>query len=305
MRNKEVLKSSENVQPWQSYWYYRPTKGFPPKVIQYPREYGGTERLNLACTQTDLSSSKQKKLVQEWCEVLPTLENLRFLWFSSRVSQPLFEAACEIKNLVGLYIKWSGIKSIGSITKLKNLQFLHIGSSPSIAPLDPLTRLPGLEWLELENIRATSNLSFLSTMTNLRGLLIGGDSNSIKYLRPDSLAPLENLQKVYWLSLPTLVPKDGLLTPLAKMRSLKHLILSNKYKMEEVARLAGARPDIDCTLFNPVSEVLGYFTCKKCGKNQMILPTGKGMPLLCTICDAERINKHINAFNKTAGRSSE
>ena len=172
-------KSSEDVQPWHSFWYYRPTKDFPPRVIQHLEEYDGSERLNLACTQTDLKALQQKKLVREWCEILPTMENVRFLWFSSRVSEPLFEAACEMVNLVGLYIKWSGIKSIASIPKLKNLGYLHIGSSPSLAPLDPLGEVSELEWLELENIRATRDLGFLREFTNLKGLTIGGDSNSI------------------------------------------------------------------------------------------------------------------------------
>jgi len=302
---KELFKGSDDIKPWHSYWFHRPTKDFPPKVIQHPREYHGSDRLNLACTQTDLKPSEQRKLVQEWCDLLPTLENVRFLWFSSRVSQPLFEAACEMENLVGLFIKWSGISSIDSIPKLKNLGYLHIGSSPSIDPLEPLTRLPTLEWLELENIRASSDLGFLSTMTNLKGLSIGGDSNSIKYLKAESLAPLENLQKVFWLSLPTFVPRDGSLMPLAKMRSLKYLLISNKYKMEEIARLAGARPDIECERFKPMTDVLGYFICKKCGKNRMVLLTGKGKPILCLDCDAERIARHVNAFNEIVNLSRE
>lgn len=293
-------KSSEDVQPWHSFWYYRPTKDFPPRVIQHLEEYDGSERLNLACTQTDLKASQQKKLVREWCEILPTLENVRFLWFSSRVSEPLFEAACEMVNLVGLYIKWSGIKSIASIPKLKNLGYLHIGSSPSLAPLDPLGEVSELEWLELENIRATRDLGFLREFTNLKGLTIGGDSNSIKYLKAESLEPLENLQNLYWLSLPTFTTEDGSLMPLAKLGSLKYLSLSNKFKMEEFAKLAGARPDIECDRLKPVSDVLSYFTCKKCGGNKMVLLTGKGKPILCVDCDADTIARHIDAFNEIA-----
>jgi hypothetical protein len=169
-----------------------------------------------------------------------------------------------------------------------------------LAPLDPLGELPELEWLELENIHATRDLGFLREFTNLKGLTIGGDSNSIKYLKAESLEPLENLRNLYWLSLPTFTTEDGSLMPLAKLGSLKYLSLSNKFKMEEFAKLAGARPDIDCDRLKPVSDILSYFTCKKCGGNKMVLLTGKGKPILCVDCDATRIARHIDAFNEIA-----
>jgi len=100
-----------------------------------------------------------------------------------------------------------------------------------------------------------------------------------------------------------MVEQDGLL-PLAKLRKLKYLTISNKYKMEDVAALVGARPDIECDLFKPVSDVVDVFSCKKCGKHTMVLPTGKGKPLMCISCDEKRIKKHINMFNQIANEYS-
>ena len=296
----EIHRSSKEIKPWHSFWTHRPTKDFPPNSIRFPEDYDGSDRLNIICTQTDLSASQQKKLAEEWCEVLPTLENVRFLWFHSRVSQSLFEASCDMENLIGLYIKWSGIKSIDSIQKLKTLRFLYIGSSPSVAPLDPLGELPALDWLELENIRAASDLGFLGDFTNLIGLSISGDTNSLKDLAADSLQPLENLQKLYWLSLYAFKTTDGSLMPLVKLGSLKYLFLSNNFKMEEYAKLAGARPDIECDRLRPISDVLTNFTCKKCNDKRMVMLIGKGKPFLCVDCDAGRIAKHVDAFNQIA-----
>jgi len=298
--NEELHRSSEEIQPWHSFWTHRPTKNFPPSSIRYPDDYDGSDRVNIICTQTDLSASQQKKLVQEWCRVLPTFENVRFLWFNSRVSQNLFEAACEMENLIGLYIKWSGIKSIDSVRKLKNLRFLHFGSSPSAAPLDSLGELPKLEWLELENIRAASDLVFLRDFTDLKGLSVSGDTNSLKDLTADSLKPLENLQKLYWLSLYAFKTKDGSLMPLVMLGSLRYLFLSNNFKMEEYAKLAGARPDIECDRLRPISDVLTNFTCKKCEQNRMVMLIGKGKPFLCIDCDEARIAKHVDAFIEIA-----
>lgn len=297
---QEMHLRSEDVQPSQSFWYHRPTKDFPPISIRYPSDYKGSDRVNIVCTQTELKPSEQKKLVASWCEILPGLEKVEYIWFSSRTTQELFDAVCEMKSLKGLYIKWSGIKSIENIAKAKNLKYLHIGSSPSLAPLEPLSLLPSLEWLELENIRACSDLTFTKTLIILKGLSIAGDGNSIKYLKAKTLEPLTALQNLYWLSLGTfMVEQDGLL-PLAKIRKLKYLFLSNKYKMEDVAALAGARPDLDCDLFDPVSGIYDFIACNKCGEHKMVLPTGKGKPWMCQSCDEKRIKKHIKQFNDKA-----
>jgi hypothetical protein len=61
-----------------SFWSYLSNENHPPQAIQCPDEYDGSESLNLACTQTDLKASQQKKLVREWCEILPSLEKVRF-----------------------------------------------------------------------------------------------------------------------------------------------------------------------------------------------------------------------------------
>ena len=66
--------------------------------ISYPEDYGGAPRLNLVCTQLDLSAYEQRKLVESWTEILPTLGDVRFLWLSSRAIQSRFEAACASKT---------------------------------------------------------------------------------------------------------------------------------------------------------------------------------------------------------------
>lgn len=300
LMKQEMHLRSEDVQPSDSFWHHRPTKNFPPKPVRFPLDYDASDRLNIVCTQTELKPSEQKKLVKSWCSVLPKMDKVEYIWFSSRVPQELFDAVCEMKSLKGLYIKWSGIKSIENIANAKALKYLHIGSSPSLSPLEPLSQLPNLEWLELENIKACSDLSFTQHLTKLKGLSIAGDGNSVKYLKAKTLEPLTKLQSLYWLSLGTfLVEQDGLL-PLAKLGKLKYLSISNKYKMEEIAALAGARPDIECDLFEPVSGIYDFLSCKKCGEKNMVLPTGKGKPWMCTICDVKKIEKHINLFQKTS-----
>lgn len=290
-------ESSETFEPWHGFWRHRPTRDFPPKSVQQPEDWSGGERLSLACTQTSLTASAQKKLVQRWCELLPTQSGVRFLWLQSKVTPALFEAACAMPGLEGLYVKWSGVTDFSPIAQRANtLRYLHMGSSPSLTPLDVLQELPLLEWLELENVRAASNLGFLEGMTQLRGLGLSGDTNSIKMLTLDSLAPLASLPTLYWLSLAAILVKDESLQTLATLPALKYLQLNNRFKWEEVAALAGRRPDVECDLFTPVSKPVEWMPCKKCKGKTMVMVTGKGMPWLCQHCDAERLTRHEAAF---------
>lgn len=79
-----------------SFWQHRPEANFPPPAVNYPEDYIQGSKLNLICTQLDLSSYQQKKYLDKWCQLLPELTTLRYLWFSSRTNQAMFEAACEV-----------------------------------------------------------------------------------------------------------------------------------------------------------------------------------------------------------------
>ncbi|MDX5299290.1 MAG: hypothetical protein LPK85_10120 [Gammaproteobacteria bacterium] len=289
-----------DVNPSHGFWQYRPSADFPPRAIRFVQEYQGADRLQLACTQTDLKPAAQKKLVQDWCQVLPALDKVEYLWLTTRVPQELFDAAVRLKNLKGLYIKWSGIKNIESIAQAQKLRYLHIGSSPSLEPLSALAQLPHLEWLELENVRVCRDLSFVTTLAPLKGLAITGDLNSSKYLDVQTLTPLVAQRQLYWLRLSAVRAEDGDLLPLAKLRALKYLFLSNRYELDAFARLAGARPDLECDLLAPASEPTAMFACKKCGAKQMVMLTGKGEPWACLDCDARRIQRNAERFNEIA-----
>lgn len=72
------------------------------------------------------------------------------------------------------------------------LRYLHIGSSPSFEPMDVFGTLRNLVWLELENIRAAADLSFVASRPQLVGLSVAGDSNSLRTLALKTLRPFSN-----------------------------------------------------------------------------------------------------------------
>jgi Leucine-rich repeat (LRR) protein len=234
----------------RGFWYHDPENGFPPEYVSYPEEYQGGEKLNLACTQLDLSSHRQKKLTEAWCALLPELPDVKTLWFNSRVNQPLFEAACEMENLEGLYVKWSGIKSIASLPKLKKLKYLHIGSSAQVESMEPLREMTGLQALEIENFKKIRKLDPIAELTQLEGLSICGSTWTIQVV--ESLEPLRKLTNLKYLYLIALRSLDKTLRPIAEIKSLVTLRTAWWWKVEEFAYLRDKLPNL--RYGNPLEE---------------------------------------------------
>lgn len=219
------------------FWRHRPEEGFPPVPIRYVQSYEGGTRLNVSCTQTGLSFYEQEKLVREWLDFLPTLTDVRFLWFSSRVSQALFDAACSIPNLTGLYVKRSGVKRLEALQRLTALRYLYLGSSSKAQSIDCLAALTALRVLGLENLKRIPRLDPVSDLSGLEGLeLWGGDEP----WRVETLEPVGRLQDLRYLFLGRVRPADGSLKPLRGLRNLENLKLGRGWSEEEVIELQTA-----------------------------------------------------------------
>lgn len=299
---KAQMEAREAVcEPWHSFWYHRPSRQFPPNTVQSPDEYDGGERLSIICTQTDLPASAQKKLVERWCRELPQMTAVKYLWFHSKTSQAMFDAACRNPSLEGLYVKWGSIGSIECLPQLENLKYLHL-SSPAIESLEALRYMPQLIWLELCNVRGLRDLSPLSGLSHLEGLRLSGDDNSLGIRKTASLRPLASLSALKWLLLSTLVAEDGSLEPLGELTDLQQLNIGNRFAMEEYARLSARLPNTDCDSFVAHSEPLidQGLKCKKCRSQHLVMLTGRGLPFLCPVCDAKRLAAHVAQFAAVA-----
>ncbi|MGI9261417.1 MAG: hypothetical protein ACR2QR_05240 [Woeseiaceae bacterium] len=200
--------------------------------------------------------------------------------------------------LNGLWIKWSGIKTIESIVDLQSLKYLRIGSSPSLVGLHKLAELPDLLWLELENIREMQDLGFLQGLGTLRGMALEGDTNSLKTLTVETLGPIEHLQSLEWLALRSFQVRDGSLRPIAKLDALNWLFLNNKFSLEQVAYVAGKMPNVSCRSFDPIFGHLKYPACKTCNGTDMVMLTGRGTRLMCANCDMHKIRQHGEQYRR-------
>ncbi len=202
------------------FWNWNKSNDFPPDSVKLTDEFKGGLRLNIACTQRiDLKPTEQKRLVKSWVSFLPTCNKLEFLWFTTHTTQELFDSACKLDNLVGLYIKWSNVKSLDNITNLKNLKYLRIGSSAKIESIEPFRQMTNLEVLEIENFKKISDFSVLRHLTNLKFLGIEGGMYTKQ--RVDSYEPISSLTNLIHFSTVMISCPDKSIDPILKLKKLQ------------------------------------------------------------------------------------
>ena len=287
---------AEGETPYRpSYWNEIHQQKLQPNGVKSPSDYDGGTALSIWCTQLDIPAAKQKKLVEEWIEVLPNLQGVKSLWFVSRVPQELFDAACTLTNLEDLDISWSGIRSLEAIAGMKNLRHFRLGQSGAVESVQPIAQLKALEWLCVESVTKDTSLEAYGALTSLIGLRITG--NESKPLVALSLSPLATLTNLRWLHLGAIRSLDGSLAPLAFLQKLDYLGLPNFFAFEEFARLAAKLPNTSSDRLSPYARYhRSVSPCRNCKTHGLVATNGKGGKWLCPNCDVETLAKHIVKF---------
>lgn len=226
--------SQEQIQ-W-GFWNWSRSRNWPPKHITYFSDYQPSETLSLNITQLDrVSYYRQTRIVQHWCSELPNLKEVKYLWFVSRVNQKMFDAACRIPDLEGLFIKWSGIKSLEALRIPKKLRHLWLGSSSGVESIDVLGELDSLITIELQQLNKISDFSVLSKLTGLEGLGIDGSIWTPQKI--DTLEPLGNFRSLKYLTLINTRLKDKSFDPILNLTELVRFESSWNYPEAEFEKL--------------------------------------------------------------------
>lgn len=285
-----------------SVWIRRARDGLEPRPIRSPEQLAGGDALAIDCTQTGLPAREQQALVRAWCERLPALTGLRRLWFVSRVPQDLFDAACRIPGLQGLWLKWNGLQSIAAAAGHASLAELHLGSSASLESLEPLQQMPALRWFQVEGTRKVATLEPLRGLVGLEGLgFTGGDG---KGLEVPSFEPLAGLTGLRWLHLGAVRPADGSLRPLGGLTGLRWLGLPNRFETVEYAWLSRRLTATKCDWLAPYARFhRSVFPCPKCKANCRVMTAGRRSKLLCPDCDAAALGRHLAAWEQAVAAS--
>jgi hypothetical protein len=291
------MASSERI---KYFWRDDRERNFPPESVRSPEQYDGGDRINVVYTQTELSPSAQRKLVDSWCTVLPTLSSVRYIWFNSHVPQQLFDVACRIPNLEGLYVKWSRIKSLCALPESNSLKYLHIGGSAQVQSIEPLRQMTQLRWLGLENLKRIRDISALSSLSDLEGLAYTGGMWGKPIVQ--TLSPLVHLTSLRWLALHSLHVEDASLEPIARLSGLQYLSLPNSYPTAEYARILAKLPHTDHSIAPLIDLSRMGLVCKRCKHKSLVMPIGKGIRKLCRFCDGAKVKKLEDDFAALAAQ---
>lgn len=268
-----------------------------PAALRSPDDYDGAPDLAIRCTQLDLPAAQQRRLVARWVQALPSMHGVRRLWFTTRVPQDLFDAACSLQGLEDLWIHWSGIRSLQALAGLPQLRRFWLGASASVETLAPIAGLTRLQWLSLNGMGKIPDLEPLAGLSDLQGLFVAG--NESKPLQLPSLAPLASLQALRWLQLGALrVTADGL-QPLAALQGLAYLGLPNHFSTEAFAWLSVRLPHTRGDWLAPYArQHPGSFTCPRCRQRGRVFTAGTPMKSLCPSCDADALARQVLRYRQ-------
>jgi hypothetical protein len=227
-------------------------------------------------------------------ETLHQLKSLEALWCFG-IDQTKLEQIAACVSLQALYCEYYlRISSVSCLKRLPHLEVVRLDSCSSITSFEQLGEFTHLRGLGIENFKNVHDIKPLSKLTNLKELSVEGSIWT--RMKIDSLAPISNLKELEFLGLTSLKVMDESLAPLANLKKLKKLSLANVYPLEEFARLAAKLPNTECQWFAPYISM--DLKCEKCKEEKRVLLTGKGKSLLCPRCDAKRLQRQVEEFNR-------
>lgn len=183
--------------------YFRDIGGFPGQpVITTVAEYDGSGSACIACTQLAgrYSDGESKRILRDWIVFLhDNPDEFQALHFNTKVPQALFDAACCQRELVELRCKWGSYRDLSGLWMPTKLRYLYLGSCPGATDLSPITGLPELAVLYLENFKGIRDFSILGHLTRLEQLVLSGPSlGNLTVDNLDFLASMPELRSVWF-----------------------------------------------------------------------------------------------------------
>jgi len=228
-------------------------------------------------------------------ERLAILPRLEVVW-AHTVTPELLGVLARMSHLRAVYLCKAGKVDLSSLGELKSVEHVLVSWANHLSDLSWLSRLPRLRTLYLDDMKSL-DLATLPELSGLEALHVGGGMTSA--LKLSSLGPLARLRHLRHLTLSNVRPRDGSLAPLHVLTGLRELFLPNFFEVEECARLAAALPETSGPVLTPFytepsRPAVGTpaFPCANCRGSRVML-TGRPGVLLCPTCDAARIAKRV------------
>jgi len=198
-------------------------------------------------------------------------------------------------------------QNLAPLAPLMSLRHLEL-TDPYV--LDGLDQLEQLESLMLYAFPHITSLDLVGTLTNLKKLTLStppGDDASRNYYEVESFEPLARLSSLESLTMRGIVPKSGGLEPIHRLTQLRRVDITHVhvFGLEDYARLAAALSLAEGPCLQPVHEAQWAGTCPRCGSARVALtaPPPHSPKTACPICDRERIERHLAAWNWVLSQS--
>ena len=172
------------------------------------------------------------------------------------------------------------------------LTHLGITWATKLSDISALSGFPNLRFLELSDTPKVHDLTPVAGLTQLRGMIFQGGMWNKN--RAASLEPLASLPALEALELYNLAVDEGGLRPLAALKGLVSLAVSNQFETADYAYLAVHLPDTECAQF------AAYQQSNIGDQYGDIMVTGKRKPFLKSrdLKDQARLAKYVAGFDK-------
>ena len=183
---------------------------------------------------------------------LSKFKRLKHLW-AGRVNQEMIEEISGLPELEILRIKNMSAASLEPLARNRKLKRLIIKGGNKVPDMEWTCGLaPTLEVLHLESLFRATDIGPIGELTQLRTLGLEGGFD--RKLELESLEPLAALSNLQYLFLAAARVADKSLTPLQKLKNLKHLSCGVFFPDAEFTALQKALPGLDCSWFDMIEE---------------------------------------------------
>jgi hypothetical protein len=179
------------------------------------------------------------------------------------------------------------VTDLAPLAGIDGLAHLAIEWNTKVHDLSPIGAFTALETLVLLATPKVRSLVPLETLARLRAFECSGGiwtRNDVDSLEPLSGLPLEDVRLTHLH-----VAVEGL-RPLAQVKTLRRLRLSNQFPTEDYAYLSVHLPDAACDRFAPFMPLDPPLD----GKDVMV--TGSRKPFLSSQADRAQLRRYVDAF---------
>jgi hypothetical protein len=207
-------------------------------ILTEASEYTGQQTIAVACTQlgTEFTSSRARRVVDEWIDLLGSRTRLSDLQFTTRTPRRLFAALAGQPQLTRLVVKWGDYADLSPLSLMTGLRHLELRGASAVTDVEPLSTLRQLDLLALEGFRTIENPSPLANLRCLTDLEIGGAWMTPRNGHITTIAFLRELRDLEKVLLHTVVVDDRDYSPLLDLPRLRWV---------RAMKVRGMRPDDD------------------------------------------------------------